>query len=728
VGELRTVTQAVLRKDAWAKVTGQAKYASDVAVADMLHMKLLFAGRPHAYIRSIDTMAANNAAGVAAIFTADDVPVNRRGLITPDQQVFCDKKVRFVGDQVCAVVADTREQAAAAAELVKVVYEDQPVLDDPLKAMVEGAALVHNDKPGNLCHTVRLRRGDADAALAQADLVVEREYFTPMQEHAYLEPEAGLGYIDEQGRVAVRTSGQCTHDDLRQIAKALDIPKDAVRVIYGAIGGAFGGREDISVQIALALAAWKLRRAVKITWSREESIVGHGKRHAIIARHKWGARRDGTLLAAKVEVISDAGAYNYTSGDVLTNFLYSAIGAYEIPNVSVDGYAVHTNNVPGGAFRGFGSPQATFAAELQVEHIAEELGLDSITIRLRNCVRDGAILATQSEIPAGVSLRELIEACAREIGASRQQGNGWEMPTVEANEPHKRRGIGIAAAMKNTGFGWGFPEGSEARVALHGGAEIDWAEVHTAAPDVGQGAHSVLAQIAAEVLNIPLDRVRMVTSDTADIGDSGPASASRLTMFAGNAVKQAAEQALHQWSLEERPAVGGGRWNAPATTKPDPETGACVNSISYAYGTQAVEVEVDLETGEIEILNVVAAHDAGRAINPQQVIGQLQGGMIQAQGWALSENMVSEGGYVKTDRLSTYLIPTTLDVTPNIKCVFVHQSDPVGPFGARGVGEIGVVPLAPAIVSAVHDAVGVWFDRIPLNPERVIAGLRDACN
>lgn len=723
MANLHMVGQSVIRKDAWTKVTGQAQYASDVSLPGMLYLKIIFAGRPHARILSIDSSAALKQPGVVVVLTAADVPVNQRGLIIPDQQVFCAEKVRFVGDQVAAVVAETAEQATRAARLVKIEYEDLPVLDNPLGAMKTGAALVHEDKPGNICHQVRLRRGDVDAALAQADIIVEREYFTPMQEHAYLEPEGGLGYIDEQGRVTVRTSGQSTHDDLRQIAAALDLPQERVRVIYGAIGGAFGGREDVSIQIALALAAWKLQRPVKITWGRDESIIGHGKRHAIIMRHKWGARHDGTLIAAKVEIISDAGAYNYTSGDVLTNFRYAAVGAYEIPNVSMDGYAVYTNNVPGCACRGFGSPQATFAAEMQMEQLAEQLGLDPVTIRLQNCVRDGSMLATQSEIPRGVSLPKLIETCAHEIGAYRQAG-GWRMPAASpAEERYKRRGIGIAAGMKNSGFGWGFPEGSEARVVLHGVAEIERAEVHTAAADVGQGAHSVLAQIAAEVLPIPLDRIEMVTSDTADSGDAGPASASRLTMFAGNAVKQAAEQALQRWRDEERPATGGGRWNAPPTTKPDPETGACINSISYAYGAQAVEVEVDIETGEIRIIKAVAVHDPGRAVNPQQVSGQLQGGIAQAQGWALTENFITQGGYVRTDRLSTYLIPTILDAIPDIKLVCLEEPDVVGPFGVRGVGEIGFIMLAPAIVSAVHNAVEVWFDRLPLTPERVLSAL-----
>ena len=723
--ELRTVSQSVIRRDTWDKVTGQARYASDVAMPGMLHLKLVFAGRPHARILAVDTAEAGRQPGVVAIFTAADVPVNRYGLIVPDQPVLCSDKVRFVGDQVCAVVAETVDQAEQAARLVKIEYEDLPVLDNPFDALKKGAPLIHDDKPGNICHRIRVRRGDVAAAMAQADVIIEREYFTPMQEHAYLEPEGGLGYIDEQGRVTVRVSGQCTHDDLRQVAQALGLPEDRVRVIYGTIGGAFGGREDISVQIVLALAAWKLQRPVKITWSREESIVGHGKRHAIVIRHKWGAQRDGRLLAAQTEIVSDAGAYAYTSGDVLVNFHYSAIGAYDVPNVSVDGVAVFTNNIPGCAFRGFGSPQATFAAELQIGHLAEALNLDPITIRLRNCVREGSILATQTEIPPEVSLPELIETCAREIGA-RSVNDSWQLPPLDTSEPHKRRGLGIAVAMKNSGFGWGFPEGSEARVVLHGGVEIERAEVQTAAADVGQGAHSALAQIAAEALGIPLERVEMVTSDTATSGPSGPSSASRVTMFAGQAVHQAAVEALRHWQNEERPAAGGGWWSAPPTTPPDSATGACHNSISYAYGVQAVDLEVDTETGEIEILNLIAVHDPGRAVNPQQVLGQMHGGIVQAQGWSLTEDFITGGGYVRTNRFSTYLIPTILDAPANIKCIFIEKPDPVGPFGVRGVGEIPILLPAPAIVAAVRNATGVWLDRIPAKPEQVIAALQAA--
>ncbi len=718
---MKIVGQPVNRKDAFEKVTGQAIYASDLAMPGMFYMKLVLAERPHARILSIDTAEAKKQPGVAAVLTARDVPVNRYGLLVADQPVLCDAEVRFVGDPVAAVVANTPEHAAHAAKLVKVMYQDLPVIENPFQAMQPAAALIHKDYPGNVAYTLRLRLGDVATGFAQADVIVEREYRTPRQEHAFLEPEAGLGYIDEQGRISVISAGQSVHDDQRQIAETLNMPLECVRVVYGPIGGSFGGREDVSVQILLALAAWKLQRPVKIFWNRRESILGHVKRHAMTLRYKWGARRDGKLVAAQIEVISDAGAYMSTSGSVLENYLFGAIGPYEIPHVHLDAKAIYTNNIPGGAFRGFGFPQSAFAAELQIAHLAEKLGIDPITMRLRNCLRDDSHFSTQSPVPGGVSLSQLIETCAREIGAV-ETAHGWQMPTL-AGSHNKKRGLGLAVGMKNSGFSFGFPEGSEARVILHGDTVIERAELHTAATDFGQGSHSVLAQIAAEALGITLEQVAMVTSDTAVIGDSGPASASRLTLFAGNGVRQAADLALQKWQNEERPAVGECHWNAPPTTPPDPETGACVNSVSFSYGAQAVEVEVDLETGQIALLRVIAVHDPGRAVNPQQVVGQIEGGVIQAQGWALLEDFITEGGYVLTDRLSTYLIPTVLDIPTDMKTVLIEKNDPVGPFGVRGVGEIPFIPTAPAIVCAVHDALGVWFDRIPLKPEQVLTRL-----
>jgi CO/xanthine dehydrogenase Mo-binding subunit len=378
-------------------------------------MKILFANRPHAVIRSIDTSQAENLPGVVAVFTARDVPVNEYGLIMNDQPVLCGPgsnkpyadRVRFIGDQVALVIAESEIVAAKARDLIQVDYEDLPVVTNVVDAMSEQSILLHPEResgrdPGAedaedaeeyfrysrnvFCH-YRIRKGDVETAFKQCDVIVENDYHTPAQEHAFLQPEAGLGYIDEEGRVTVLVAGQWTHEDQMQIAHALNLPLDQVRVVYPAIGGAFGGREDMSVQIVLALAAWKLHqrgqsRPVKIIWSREESIIGHHKRHPYQIHTKWGATREGKILAAEVKLIADGGAYAYTSTKVLGNATLMCTGPYEIPNVKVDSYAVYTNNIPNGAFRGFGGPQGAFAAELQIGHLAQELGIDPVEIRL----------------------------------------------------------------------------------------------------------------------------------------------------------------------------------------------------------------------------------------------------------------------------------------------------------------------------------------------------------
>ena len=365
---MNSIGQNVLRTDAVAKVTGAALYPGDLVMDNMAYMKVLFARRPHAIVKRIDTSKAEQAPGVIAIFTAKDVPDNEYGLIVPDQPVLVGPgsnkawgdHVRFVGDQIALIIAETEKQAERARDLIEIDYEDLPVITDPREAMQPGAIQLHPDKPGNVLQHYRVRRGDVDSVWARCDAIVVGEYHTPSQEHAFLQPEAGLAYIDEEGRVTVKVAGQWTYEDREQIAHALQLPEDQIRVIYPAIGGAFGGREDMSVQIVLALAAWKLRRPVKIVWSREESIIGHHKRHPMHIKATWGARADGKLLAAEVEVISDAGAYAYTSTKVQGNATLCCTGPYEIPNVKVDTYSIYTNNIPGGAFRRFVGPQADF--------------------------------------------------------------------------------------------------------------------------------------------------------------------------------------------------------------------------------------------------------------------------------------------------------------------------------------------------------------------------------
>ncbi|HJW90440.1 MAG TPA: xanthine dehydrogenase family protein molybdopterin-binding subunit, partial [Anaerolineales bacterium] len=717
-----SIGQSVQRLDALGKVTGQTLYPGDINRPNQAYLKILFANRPHAVIRRIDISNAEALEGVIAVFTAKDVPVNEYGLIMDDQPVLCGlgsnkpfaERVRFVGDQVALVVAESEEIAAQGRDMIEVEYEDLPVITDPLAGMKSSATLLHPDRDSNVfCH-YRIRKGDVMAAFSQADVIIEGEYRTPAQEHAYLQPEAGIGYIDEEGRVTVEAAGQWTHEDQKQIAHALGLPQDQVRVIYPAIGGAFGGREDLSVQIVLALAVWRLaqrgiHRPVKVIWSREESIIGHHKRHPYLIRAKWGANKAGKLIAAEVEVIADGGAYAYTSTKVLGNATLMCTGPYEIPNVKVDSYAVYTNNIPGGAFRGFGGPQGAFAAETQMNRLAEALGMDPVEIRLQNVLREGALMSVGTPLPKGVSLAQVIEECARKSGW-RPGVKGWgrrkddvvkatggrlkdeEEPSAVSPQrsagDHLRRGVGFACAFKNVGFSFGFPEQCWATVELHGRAEIERVVVHHAGAEVGQGTHTVMAQMAAEAVGVPLDKVELIVSDTAYTDNSGSASASRMTFMAGNAINGAAEQALERWRAEDRPAVATFQYRPPRTTPYDPETGKSEPNISYGYVAQAVEVEVDTETGHVRLVNVISADDVGKAINPQQIEGQIEGAVVQAAGYALLENFVQKDGYVQTQYLSTYLIPTVLDIPERVQSLILEYPDPLGPWGVRGMAEM----------------------------------------
>jgi CO/xanthine dehydrogenase Mo-binding subunit len=592
--------------------------------------------------------------------------------------------------------------------------------------MADGAPLLHPDHGSNVfCH-YRIRKGDVQQGLAQADVVVEGEYRTPWQEHAFLQPEAGLAYMDETGRITVEVAGQWTHEDQEQIAHALGLPRDQIRVIYPAIGGAFGGREDMSVQIVLALAVWRLHqrglhRPVKIIWSREESMLGHHKRHPFVLRAKWGATKNGKVIAAEVEVIQDGGAYAYTSAKVLGNATLMCTGPYEIPNVKVDAYSVYTNNIPGGAFRGFGGPQGAFAAESQMAKLAERLGIDPVELRARNVLTEGALLSVGTPLPKGVSIGTVVEKCAQAAGWTRSAG-GWKRPAKAgpaASPPHLRRGTGFACAFKNVGFSFGAPEACWSTVELHGKAAIERVVVHHAGADCGQGAHTVMAQMAAEAAGVGLDKVELLVSDTAVTDTSGSASASRMTFMAGNAIRGATQAALDRWTNEERPAVATYEYRPPPTTPFDPQTGKSEPNFSYGYVAEVVTVEVDTETGHVRLLDVLCADDVGRAVNPQQVEGQIEGAVVQAAGYAILENFVHRDGYVQTPHLSTYLIPTVLDIPDRVRSLILEYPDPIGPWGARGMGEMPYLPLTPAITAALHDATGIWFDEFPLTPERV---------
>ncbi len=741
---MSSVGKSVQRVDALGKVTGTTLYPGDIDMPGQLSMKILFANRPHAVIRRLDTSKAEALPGVVAVFTAKDVPLNEYGLIMPDQPVLCGPgsakpyadRVRFVGDQIALVVAESEEIADRGRDLIEVDFEDLPVVTDMEEARKPETILLHPDKGSNIfCH-FRIRKGNVDEAFAQADVIVTGEYRTPAQEHAFLQPEAGVSYVDEEGRVTVKVAGQWTHEDQEQIAHALQLPLEQVRVIYPAIGGAFGGREDMSVQIVLALATWRLHqrgveRPVKTIWSREESIIGHHKRHPYLIRTRWGATRQGKVIAAECEVVADGGAYAYTSTKVLGNATLMCTGPYEIPNVKVDSYALYTNNLPNGAFRGFGGPQGLFAAETQMNRLAEALEMDPVELRMRNVLTEGAFLSVGTPLPKGVSMPQVVEHCAEAAGWEKSP-LGWRRlpgalhiwPELHPSpNPALRYGVGFACGFKNVGFSFGAPEHSTATVELYGEAEIERAVVRQAGADCGQGAHTVMAQMAAEALAIPIEKVHMIVSDTATTGNAGSASASRMTFMAGNAIKGACELALERWRAEERPVRVSHVYRPPRTTPYDPETGKSEPNFAYGYVAQAVAVEVDTETGHVRLLDVISTDDVGRAVNPQMVQGQIEGAVVQAAGYAILENFVQKGGYVQTQHLSTYLIPTVLDVPDSVQSLILEYPDPIGPFGARGMAEMPFLPLAPAITAAVKAATGVWFYEFPLTPERVLQGL-----
>ncbi len=756
---MRAVGSSLPRFDAAEKVTGQAAYPGDIDLPNQAWLKIVFARVPHARILRLDTTRAAAADGVVVVLTAADVPVNEYGLVMPDQPVLCGlgstpqaEFVRWEGDKIALIVAETPEQAEAAAGLLDIEYEPLPVITDPEQALAAGAQPLHphpfsnfpyeeRDRQSNLLVAHRLRRGDMADGFAQADVCVEGVYSTHPQEHAYLQPEAGLAHIRADGRVELIVAGQWMHEDQEQIAHALDLPASRIVVRYPAVGGAFGGREDMSIQIPLALAAWKTGRPVKTIWSREESIVGHHKRHAFVIRAKWGATKEGKLVAAQMEMTSDAGAYAYTSTKVLANATLMCLGPYEIPNVHVDARTVYTNNSPGGAFRGFGGPQAHFAAEMQMTKLAHALDIDPVELRMRNLLRDGSLLVTGSPVPAGCTAVEVLAEAARQ-GGWQENGGGWSLAggrqpsaqpriaegdalttSLDSSRTRVARGRGIAASYKNVGYSFGFPEHCNAWVELHGGERIERARVGCVGAEVGQGAHTAFVLMAAEMLGLSPEQVELEAEDTDVTGSSGSSSASRMTFMAGNAIQGAAEQALALWNDEERPARAEFLYRPRATTPFDRETGECDPNITYGYCAQVADVEVDCETGHVTVKRLISVNDVGRAVHPQHVEGQIEGCVAQSVGWTLLENYLQEEGRTVTPHLSNYLIPGVADVAEEMVPVILEYPDPQGPLGVRGMAEMPFLPTAPAIAAALHDALGVWYDELPFTPETVWRGM-----
>ena len=730
-----TVGQSVERLDIRTKVQGTRKYPQDFSMEGMLHAVVVWADHPHARIVAIEQAEALRVPGVVAVLTHRDVPVNEYGINEYDQPVLAADKVRWTGDRVAVVVAETLAAAIEGRRRVKVAYEPLPVVTDPVAAMAAEAPLVHEDKGSNILRHIPVRKGDVRVGFAAADTIVEGTYRTPFQEHAYLQPEAALGYIDGEGRVTLVCASQWPHDDLRQIAHALDLPEEHLREIVPAVGGAFGGREDVSLQILVCLATWRLQRPVKMVWTREESIRGHGKRHPFVMKHRWGATRDGKLTAVEIEAVLDAGAYASSSVPVLSNAVSFMAGPYSVPHVHIDGFVVHTNNAVTMAMRGFGATQPPVGYELQMDKLAVALGMDPVELRMRNLLEPGAKAATGNTMPVITAAKETLRAAALAAGW-RETPSGWERPPREvAAGKHLRRGLGVACAYKNVGYSFGFPDKSRALVelALSENGAIERAAVHCAAVDVGQGVMTVLAQVAAEALGVALERVRVALVDTADTPNAGSSSASRHTFMSGHAVIRACEAALVQRAQALREGAHPRRVAGEATleglslrrtTAYDPITGQCEPHISYSFGTQIAVVDVDVETGSVTVARLYAANNAGRPVNPQMCLGQVAGGMAMGLGMALMEEFVQRDGRIRTAHLSEYKIPTSADMPEEFLSLLTDVPDPNGPYGATGLGETPTLPTTPAIINAIHDATGAWVEEVPATPERVWRAMR----
>ena len=758
--QYRQVGKPLTRTDAPGKVTGRTPYAGDYVMPNMLHMRVLRTDIASARLARLDVSKARALKGVACVLTAADLADRTAATDIPgqtgqkrldtDQQILVKERVRYFGEPLALIAAESRDLADQAAELIEFELEPIPGVYDPLEALKPGAPLVYGGD--NIVAERKIKKGDVEAGFAEADLIVENTYKTPFQEHAFLEPEVGLAWVDENDVVNIRVSTQVI-EHFRPIADAIGVPHNKVRVRGALVGGGFGGKEDMTVEVYLALLAKHTGRPVRLEYSREDSFVGHGKRHPFILTYRTGVTKEGKITALDVQMIADAGAYVFLSPYVILYALVAAPGPYRVDNLNVFAQAVATNNMYTSAFRGFGALQACAAYEQQMDEIARVLGIDGLELRRRNFLKTGEPMSTGFVPPSAI----WTEQCAEQAWAALGEPTTAQGPI--------RTGRGLACYQQSYGRLTFLHDTSEAWV----GVEMDGTVVvRSGVTDIGAGQVSALGQIAVEVLGVTLDNVVIYNSDSAVTPLAGTTTATRALYMTGNAAKQAAEglrarlaeraaqefgvapdeidMAFNEVFVIDKPektmplvelvrkcaAEGIHRselaiFRAPFGNFLDPETGQGQAHPDYAYGAHAVEVSVDVETGEVEVLKSVAAHDVGQCINPAAVEGQIQGGAQNGQGYALSEEMLYEEGRLVTPSFSEYLMPTAMDM-PKVECIILESRSGVGPFGAKGIGEPAMTAVAPAIANAVADAIGVRVFEMPITPERVVTALqqRDA--
>ncbi|MCG7528680.1 molybdopterin-dependent oxidoreductase [Streptomyces sp. OfavH-34-F] len=772
------IGESTLRPDGILKVTGEFAYSSDMWHEDMLWGHTLRSTVAHAEIVSIDTSEALATSGVYAVLTYDDLPtaVKNYGLEIQDTPVLAHGRVRHHGEPVALVAADHPETARRAAAKIRIDYRELPVVTDEASATAPGAPLIHENRTDhhighvphpNIVHRQPIVRGDAEAAAARADVIVTGDYYFGMQDQAFLGPESGLAVPAEDGGVDLYVATQWLHSDLRQIAPVLGLPEDKVRMTLSGVGGAFGGREDLSMQIHACLLALRTGKPVKIVYNRFESFFGHVHRHPARLHYEHGATRDGKLTHMKCRIVLDGGAYASASPAVVGNASSLSVGPYVVENVDIEALALYTNNPPCGAMRGFGAVQACFAYEAQMDKLAAALDLDPVEFRQLNAMEQGDLLPTGQQVDSPAPVAELLRRVkAMPMPPERQWETAGEHPDVRAlpgglsNTTHGEgvvRGVGYAVGLKNVGFSEGFDDYSTARVRMEvvGGEPV--ATVHTAMAEVGQGGVTVHAQIARTELGVA--QVTIHPADTR-VGSAGSTSASRQTYVTGGAVKNSCEAVRERvleigrrkfgtyhpaWATAELLLEGGKvvtdggevladlvdvledeavdielEWRHRPTEPFDLRTGQGNGHVQYSIAAHRAVVEVDTELGLVKVIELACAQDVGKALNPLSVVGQIQGGTIQGMGIAVMEEIIVDPvtAKVRNPSFTDYLLPTILD-TPTIPVDVLELADDHAPYGLRGIGEAPTLSSTPAVLAAIRNATGLELDRTPVRPEHL---------
>ncbi len=742
--EYSTIGKSIPKIGVTERLRGEPIFSADIDLAEALVLKVLRSTRPHANLVAIDYERALDVKGVVGIFTAEDIPgKNLMGIINKDQPLLATGKVRAVGEPVALVAAESEEAAKRALTFIEVTYEELPAVFTPEEALKPDAPKIH--AKGNVLFTRKLRKGDVDQAFKRCDIVIEKTYRTARIEHSYLEPDAGAGYVDEDGTLVIYASTQNPHYDHKEVTGLLGLEDEKVRIVQAATGGGFGSKLDLNMQGFIGMALLHLKRPVKMVYSREESFLATAKRHPLVMTLKTGADRNGKLLALQALITGDTGAYGSYGIAVASRAAVHATGPYEVENVAVESRCVYTNNPFCGAMRGFGTPQMAIAHESHMDLLAQKLGMDPLELRLLNAFKPGSETATGQKLTSSIGIGDCLEALRPHYEWARTVWRNGK------SEPYKKRGIGLGGMWYGIG-NTGVRNPSTAKVKMDLGGNVS---LYSGCADIGQGSTTVLAQIAAESLGIKPEDIRLFVADTRCTTSAGATSASRQTYISGNAVKEAADkladvlltEAVNKLRVAKSVLVLKGgfvmdfgnpnnkvklsalaqranqkgiplKWQGyfdPETVPLDPETGQGVPYTTYAFAGQLVLLTVDTLTGEVSIEKVFAAHDVGKAIHPENVKGQICGGIAMGIGFALMEEFTPG----RTISMKDYHIPTCADV-PEIVPIIVESPEPSGPFGAKGVGEPALIPTAPAILNALANALGQRIYNLPANLERVL--------